>query len=62
MTIFFLGGSFGSWIGSYAYYSFNSKIALLISAAFPLIALFVHILKNNTMLIARSNNKHISLG
>ncbi|WP_327911327.1 MFS transporter [Bacillus paramycoides] len=60
MTIFFLGGAFGSWIGSYAYYSFNSKIALLIGAAFPLIALFVHILKNNTMLVASNKNKHIS--
>lgn len=24
MTIFFLGGAFGSWIGSYTYYIFNS--------------------------------------
>lgn len=59
MTIFFLGGAFGSWIGSYAYYSFNSQIALLIGAAFPLIALFVYILKNNTMLVIRSKNKDL---
>ena len=25
MTVFFLGGAFGSWVGSYAYYTFNPK-------------------------------------
>ncbi|OJD43539.1 hypothetical protein BAU23_19460 [Bacillus nitratireducens] len=30
MTIFFLGGAFGSWIGSYTYYKFNSEVTLLI--------------------------------
>ncbi len=27
---FFLGGAFGSWIGSYTYYKFNSEVTLLI--------------------------------
>ena len=45
MTIFFLGGAFGSWIGSYTYYKFNSEVPLLIGAALPLIALFVHLIK-----------------
>lgn len=45
MTIFFLGGAFGSWIGSYSYYQFSPEAALLFAIAFPLLALFVHIWK-----------------
>lgn len=48
MTIFFLGGAFGSWIGSYSYYKFNSEVTLLIGTSLPLIALLVHLIKNNT--------------
>ncbi len=44
MTIFFLGGAFGSWIGSYTYYKFNSEVALLTGTA-----LLVHLIKNNTI-------------
>ena len=53
MTIFFLGGAFGSWIGSYTYYKFNSEVALLIGTALPLIALFVHLIKNNTINLSK---------
>lgn len=35
MAIFFLGGVFGLWIGSYTYYKFNSEVTLLIGVAFP---------------------------
>lgn len=45
MTIFFLGGAFGSWIGSYSYYQFSPEAALLFAIAFPLLALLVHIWK-----------------
>ncbi|WP_303983109.1 MFS transporter [Niallia circulans] len=60
MTIFFLGGAFGSWIGSYSYYKFNSEVPLLIGTALPLIALLVHLIKNNTINIAKNNSKNIS--
>ena len=60
MTIFFLGGAFGSWIGSYTYYKINSEVALLIGAAFPLIALFVHFIKNNTKKLWKTKSKYIS--
>jgi predicted MFS family arabinose efflux permease len=60
MTIFFLGGAFGSWIGSYSYYKFNSEVPLLIGTALPLIALLVHLIKNNTINIAKKNSKNIS--
>ncbi|MED0932272.1 MFS transporter [Bacillus mobilis] len=60
MTIFFLGGAFGSWIGSYTYYKFNSEVTLLIGAAFPLIALFVHLIKNNTKELSKTKSKYIS--
>ena len=45
MTIFFLGGAFGSWIGSYSYYQFSPETALLFAIVFPLLALIVHIWK-----------------
>ena len=45
MTIFFLGGAFGSWIGGYSYYSFNVEIAFMIGMVLPLIALVVHLSK-----------------
>jgi len=45
MTIFFLGGAFGSWIGSYSYYQFSPETALLFAIIFPLLALIVHIRK-----------------
>lgn len=48
MTIFFLGGAFGSWIGSYSFYRFNSNVALFIGTALPLIALLVHLINNMT--------------
>ncbi|UQZ73331.1 MFS transporter [Niallia circulans] len=60
MTIFFLGGAFGSWIGSYSYYKFNSQVPLLIGTALPLIALLVHLIKNNTINISKNNSKNIS--
>ncbi len=60
MTIFFLGGAFGSWIGSYTYYKFNSEVTLLIGAAFPLIALFVHFIKNNTKKLSETKSEFIS--
>ncbi|PAE14008.1 MFS transporter [Niallia circulans] len=60
MTIFFLGGAFGSWIGSYSYYKFNSEVPLLIGTALPLIALLVHLIKNNTINISKNNSKNIS--
>ena len=47
MTIFFLGGAFGSWIGSYSYYQFSPETALLFAIAFPFLALIVHIWKGN---------------
>lgn len=60
MTIFFMGGAFGSWIGSYSYYKFNSEVTLLIGTALPLIALFVHLIKNNKINLAKSKSKHVS--
>jgi len=60
MTIFFLGGAFGSWIGSYTYYKFNSEVTLLIGATFPLIALFVHFIINNTKKLSETKSKYIS--
>lgn len=60
MTIFFLGGAFGSWIGSYTYYKFNSEVPLLIGAALPLIALFVHLIKNNAIHLSKTKNKYMS--
>ncbi|PGX91156.1 MFS transporter [Bacillus cereus] len=60
MTIFFLGGAFGSWIGSYTYYKFNSEVTLLIGTALPLIALFVHLIKNNTINLSKTKNKYMS--
>ena len=60
MTIFFLGGAFGSWIGSYTYYKFNSEVALLIGTALPLIALFVHLIKNNTINLSKTKSKYMS--
>ncbi|AXI08216.1 MFS transporter [Oceanobacillus zhaokaii] len=59
MTIFFLGGAFGSWIGSFTYYKFNSEVALLIGTAFPLIALLVHLIKNNTINLSKTNSKYM---
>ncbi|PGX89174.1 MFS transporter, partial [Bacillus cereus] len=58
--IFFLGGAFGSWIGSYTYYKFNSEVTLLIGAALPLISLFVHLIKNNTKNLSKTKSKYIS--
>ncbi|KMP93861.1 MULTISPECIES: MFS transporter [Bacillus] len=60
MTIFFLGGAVGSWVGSYTYYKFNSEVTLLIGAAFPLIALFVHFIKNNTKKLSKTKSEFIS--
>lgn len=60
MTIFFLGGAFGSCIGSYTYYKFNSEVPLLIGAALPLIALFVHLIKNNAIHLSKTKNKYMS--
>ncbi|MEH7785296.1 MFS transporter, partial [Bacillus thuringiensis] len=60
MTIFFLGGAFGSWIGSYTYYKFNSEVTLLIGAALPLIALIVHLIHNNTISLLKTKNKYMS--
>ncbi len=47
MTIFFLGGAFGSWIGSYSYYQFSPEISLLFAIAFPTLAIIVHVWKGN---------------
>ncbi|MET3696571.1 predicted MFS family arabinose efflux permease [Bacillus oleivorans] len=60
MTIFFLGGAFGSWIGSYTYYKFNSEATLLIGTALPLIALLVHLIKNNTINLSKTKSKYMS--
>jgi len=60
MTIFFLGGAFGSWIGSYSYYKFNSEVTLFIGTALPLIALFVHLIKNNNLNLSKTNSKYMS--
>jgi predicted MFS family arabinose efflux permease len=60
MTIFFLGGAFGSWIGSYSYYKFNSEVTLLIGTALPLIALLVHLIKNNTINLSKTKSKYMS--
>ncbi|MGE7949850.1 MFS transporter [Lysinibacillus sp. NPDC093688] len=60
MTIFFLGGAFGSWIGSYTYYKFNSEVTLLIGAALPLIALLAHLLKSNTINFSKTKSKYMS--
>ena len=60
MTIFFLGGAFGSWIGSYSYYKFNSEVTLLIGTALPLIALLVHLIKNNTIKLSKTKSKYMS--
>ena len=60
MAIFFLGGAFGSWIGSYSYYKFNSKVTLLIGTALPLIALLVHLIKNNTINLLKTKTKYMS--
>jgi predicted MFS family arabinose efflux permease len=50
MTIFFLGGAFGSWIGSYSYYQFSPNTALLLAIAFPMLALLVHLKKGKKIL------------
>jgi predicted MFS family arabinose efflux permease len=50
MTIFFLGGAFGSWIGSYSYYQFSPDTALLLAIAFPMLALLVHLKKGKKIL------------
>ncbi|WP_197028441.1 MFS transporter [Bacillus sp. EB01] len=60
MTIFFLGGAFGSWIGSYSYYKFNSEVTLLIGTALPLIALLVHLIKNNKLNLSKTKSKYVS--
>ena len=60
MTIFFLGGAFGSWIGSYTYYKFNSEVTLIIGTALPLIALLVHLIKNNTINLSKTISKYMS--
>ncbi|MGH0828084.1 MFS transporter [Bacillus pretiosus] len=60
MTIFFFGGAVGSWVGSYTYYKFNSEVTLLIGAAFPLIDLFVHFIKNNTKKLSKTKSEFIS--
>ena len=60
MTIFFLGGALGSWIGSYFYYQFSSNFALLIGAALPLIALLVHLLKNYPINLPETKSKSMS--
>ncbi|WP_185183560.1 MFS transporter [Priestia endophytica] len=60
MTIFFLGGAFGSWIGGYTYYKFNSKVTLIIGTALPLIALLVHLIKNNTINLSKTKSKYMS--
>ena len=60
MTIFFLGGALGSWIGSYSYYKFNSEVTLLIGAALPLIALLVHLIKNHPLNLLEKKSKYMS--
>ncbi|WP_175639260.1 MFS transporter [Metabacillus schmidteae] len=60
MTIFFLGGAFGSWIGSYTYYKFNSEVTLIIGTALPLIALLVHLIKSNTINLSKTKSKYMS--
>lgn len=60
MTIFFMGGAFGSWIGSYTYYKFNSEITLIIGTALPLIALLVHLIKNNPIKLSKTKSKYMS--
>lgn len=50
MTIFFLGGAFGSWIGSYSYYQFSPDTALLLAMTFPILALLVHLKKGKKIL------------
>lgn len=50
MTIFFLGGAFGSWIGSYSYYQFSPNTALLLAMAFLMLALLVHLKKGKKIL------------
>lgn len=60
MTIFFFGGAFGSWIGSYTYYKFNSEVTLLIGASLPLISLIVHLIHNNTISLLKTKNKYMS--
>jgi predicted MFS family arabinose efflux permease len=47
MTTFFLGGAFGSFIGSYSYFEFGTPTALIIGFSLPLAALSVHIFKGN---------------
>lgn len=54
MTIFFLGGAFGSWIGSYSYYTYNSGVALLIGAALPIISLVIHLIINRPINLSES--------
>ncbi len=61
MTIFFLGGAFGSWIGSYSYYKFNSELTLLIGTSLPLIALLVHLIKNNTKNLSKTTKSKYML-
>ncbi|WP_368657860.1 MFS transporter [Metabacillus halosaccharovorans] len=61
MTIFFLGGAFGSWIGSYSYYKFNIEVTLLIGTALPLIALLVHLIKNNTKNLSKTTKSKYML-
>ncbi len=60
MTIFFLGGAFGSWIGSYTYFKFNSEVTLLIGTALPLIALLAHLIKNHPMNLSKIKSKYMS--
>ena len=60
MTIFFLAGAFGSWIGSYTYYKFNSEVTVIIGTALPLIALLVHLIKNNTINSSKTKSKYMS--
>lgn len=60
MTIFFLGGAFGSWIGSYTYFKFNSEVTLLIGTALPLIALLAHLIKNHPMNLSEIKRKYMS--
>ena len=60
MTIFFLGGAFGSWIGSYTYFKFNSEVTLLIGTALPLIALLAHLMKNHPLNLSEIKRKYMS--
>lgn len=43
MATFFLGGAFGSWIGSYTYYTMNITNSFAIGIALPCIALVMHL-------------------